>query len=248
MLRGAQYTAPCGISSLPKSRAFLFISEFFARRNISEGRKCPSCSRSHEVIGIRRALPAPNQLFCQMLCMDHQAAILVSPFCSPSLKLTPSTTFGNKACPFGVHHSCSAVFVNLKAIANTLPRDTQHLTITRMTHLTFCRSHWDPAGDTWRWHPDPTGSHGGDHWDIGGPKGPNREKGKQEWWPNRPGGIRELKPPGSKRLVECPGIGLKNPITFPNIPPPTPQQTIAIGIAGTAIIIIAAVVLLPIGL
>jgi RHS repeat-associated protein len=106
----------------------------------------------------------------------------------------------------------------------------------------------DPAGDTWRWHPDPTGSHGGDHWDIGGPKGPNREKGKQEWWPNRPGGIRELKPPGNKRLVECPGIGLKHPITFPNIPPPTPQQTIAIGIAGTAIIIIAAVVLLPIGL
>ena len=106
----------------------------------------------------------------------------------------------------------------------------------------------DPAGDTWHWHPDPTGVHGGDHWDIGGPKGPNGEKGKQEWWPVRPGGIREPKPAGNARFSGCRERGLKNPLTLPNIPPPTPQQTIGIGIAGTAIIIIVMIALIPVGI
>jgi RHS repeat-associated protein len=56
----------------------------------------------------------------------------------------------------------------------------------------------DPTtGEWWHWHPDPTGSEGGDHWDIGGPRGPNGEKGKQDWWPR--GGDRGPKPPGEKR-------------------------------------------------
>ena len=56
----------------------------------------------------------------------------------------------------------------------------------------------DPNGDTWRWHPDPSGKHGGDHWDIGGPKPAGGGKGKQDWWPK--GGTREPKPPGSMRF------------------------------------------------
>ncbi len=56
----------------------------------------------------------------------------------------------------------------------------------------------DPdTGEVWHWHPDPTGGHGGDHWDIGGPRGPNGEKGRQDWWPK--GGEREPKPPGGDR-------------------------------------------------
>jgi RHS repeat-associated protein len=105
----------------------------------------------------------------------------------------------------------------------------------------------DPAGDTWRWHPDPDGLHGGDHWDIGGPRRDHGRKGRQEWWPNRQGGHREPKPPGNLRLEECPGIGLKNPWTLPNIPPPTPQQAVGVGIAGSTIIIIIIILLAPIG-
>ena len=56
----------------------------------------------------------------------------------------------------------------------------------------------DPNGDTWRWHPDADGKHGGDHWDIGGPKPAGGGKGKQDWWPK--GGTREPKPPGSMRF------------------------------------------------
>lgn len=66
---------------------------------------------------------------------------------------------------------------------------------------------WKPGGDntwhdpdigeTWHWHPDPEGNHGGDHWDIGGPKGDKGEKGKQDWWPE--GGEREPKPGGKDR-------------------------------------------------
>lgn len=67
----------------------------------------------------------------------------------------------------------------------------------------------DPNGDTWRWHPDPSGKHGGDHWDIGGPKPapgtPGGGKGKQDWWPK--GGTREPKPPGSMRYYFPQEIG-----------------------------------------
>ncbi len=50
----------------------------------------------------------------------------------------------------------------------------------------------DPdTGEIWHWHPDPEGTHGGSHWDIGGPNG------TQEWWPL--GGGRGPKPPGGAR-------------------------------------------------
>jgi RHS repeat-associated protein len=104
------------------------------------------------------------------------------------------------------------------------------------------------AGDTWHWHPDPDGRHGGDHWDIGGPRGPGGEKGKQEWWPNRPDGQREPKPPGDKRFEDCPA---PVPFIFPYSepwrfslppPPPDPAQAAAIGTTGALIIIIIVIV------
>lgn len=77
--------------------------------------------------------------------------------------------------------------------------------------------HWIPKGDkpdtwvdpttgeVWRWHPDATGDHGGDHWDIGGPRGPGGQKGKQDWWPK--GGTRGPKPPGKERGLLPPELG-----------------------------------------
>jgi RHS repeat-associated protein len=112
----------------------------------------------------------------------------------------------------------------------------------------------DPNGDTWHWHPDPTGDHGGDHWDIGGPRGPNGEKGEQEWWPNRPGGQREPKPPGGARFEDYPGFPLmmppfpaSDPWTCPAIPPPTPQQQAGVGLFTTGVLIVVIIVLLPVG-
>lgn len=112
----------------------------------------------------------------------------------------------------------------------------------------------DPNGDTWHWHPDPTGAHGGDHWDIGGPKGPNGEKGKQEWWPNRPGGQREPKPPGSSRFEDTPDFiwgppssTIFDPLSCPSIPRPTLQQQAGAGILGTVVIVVVIIVLLPVG-
>ena len=68
-------------------------------------------------------------------------------------------------------------------------------------------SHWQPRGpdrwydpqaeEWWRWHPDPTGEHGGDHWDVGGPRPADGGKGAQDWWPR--GGDRAPKPPGQDR-------------------------------------------------
>jgi RHS repeat-associated protein len=55
----------------------------------------------------------------------------------------------------------------------------------------------DPEGWTWRWHPKGNPVHPGDHWDIGGPRGPNREPGERWWWPE--GGN-----PGPKGLL--PGL------------------------------------------
>jgi RHS repeat-associated protein len=65
----------------------------------------------------------------------------------------------------------------------------------------------DPSGDTWHWHPDPDGKHGGDHWDIGGPRPPEGGKGQQEWWPD--GGQREPKPAGADRPAPPPGPTLE---------------------------------------
>jgi RHS repeat-associated protein len=73
-------------------------------------------------------------------------------------------------------------------------------------------SHWTPlpgnadtwrdptTGETWHWHPDAEGDHGGDHWDIGGPRPVDGGKGAQDWWPK--GGDRGPKPPGGER--PCP--------------------------------------------
>ncbi|MSR77347.1 MAG: hypothetical protein EXS63_03865 [Candidatus Omnitrophica bacterium] len=56
----------------------------------------------------------------------------------------------------------------------------------------------DPkTGEVWSWHPDKGGAHGGDHWDIGGPKPPKGGKGPQSWWPL--GGEKGPKPSGGER-------------------------------------------------
>lgn len=61
--------------------------------------------------------------------------------------------------------------------------------------------YFDPTtGEWWIWHPDPGWDHGGDHWDIGGPRGPNGEPGQKDWWPA--GGKRGPKPPGDKGLKD----------------------------------------------
>ena len=66
----------------------------------------------------------------------------------------------------------------------------------------------DPTtGETWHWHP---GTHrGGDHWDIGGPKGPKGEKGRQEWWPKN--GQRQPKPEvdNASNSIAAPTIGCR---------------------------------------